>query len=448
MEQKDLDEPIFSTMEDSKPNKDNSWQTLYDEETQRYYSFNCCTGESFWLDNTTGEPIQHDNAKDEAGEKETKRCEDQVDADGNPCETIIHPSPEHCYADQNRTFEKLQRLHESRMERFWKVNKQHKIPHICGAFGALSLVEDQHISVTSSEKQAYKVEFNLPSGVTYPEAKSNLPPLASTLLLGAAKIYDSNDKHTDGMQDVGEGESGDEEPSNDERKRRLKKTKVERKTQKKRQGQHRFVDKQRLRRVPDVSVADASPHEPPEKMENNLQELSDAALELFNMFDVSGDGFVPLKDVTQALLSNEAVSKFVIQSKVLRPLAKKPVASQLVNELRHERDDSGQVSSDAFHSLVHRLLKPKTLRLRQTEFKKLFDLIDRNGDGSLDINELRRALRNNPNVIQLLKRSKFLQPFLRFSTVKKLDDLFRKYDVDNSCSLSWREFLNLCIMLQ
>lgn len=179
-------------------------------------------------------------------------------------------------------------------------------------------------------------------------------------------------------------------------------------------------------------------------LKEELQRLEHGIVELFNLIDTSGDGYVSVKEISQGLFHSKRVNHLLKINKALAQLKKKTVVNHLINSVLALKDKSGDVDMDSFTKLLKALLNPHSPELVHMEYRKMFLLIDKDGDGTLDIHEFHDALRNDPKVILLLKRTPALQPFLRLSTINKLKEIFTLYDSDGSASLSWEEFLNLC----
>ena len=425
------------------------WQTVYAESSKRYYAYNTATGESRWLD---CDSELYTNEAGEEAEASTDQISNEVQYEGEIEVPRVQSTSEQqqlqspaSTSSTSETFAKMRRIHRRRMRKFW--HNHEPSGQTADALNDISAEDHFRNCVTSVPKQRYIIKMNLPTGVSYPEAKTDHRPLASSLLSGASKIYDvRSDRELRESNKLRMKSQKQPQPKHSNKEKIVKKTTHHKASQRKKRVVHGGVRIREAYRKPGLSTpgTETGKHSKQQEVEAELQALSDGAAELFNLLDVSGDGYVSVKEVADGLYSGEGVRRLLSNSGQLHQLTKKPVANKLINATRRERDSSGQISISAFQRLILGLLNPEATEIRQAEFKQLFQLMDQNGDGSLDFNELRHALRTDPRVIRFLKRSTVLQPFLRYSTMKKLDQLFHQHDIDNSSTLSWHEFLNLC----
>lgn len=174
--------------------------------------------------------------------------------------------------------------------------------------------------------------------------------------------------------------------------------------------------------------------------------VPDAALKkLFSQLDQSGDGFVSLKELRRAVKERTLVQQAAHQYPALHLLLNDAVSEVLFDSL--DTDTSGDVSLEEFLSVFGSTLNESEEQRRQRlDFRALFDAMDKDHNGSISVYELRQALKSNPVIMDVVKRSPVLRPLLRASYVQKVCAVFLQFDTDESGSLEWSEFERVCQM--
>lgn len=171
----------------------------------------------------------------------------------------------------------------------------------------------------------------------------------------------------------------------------------------------------------------------------------DVLSQVFRAIDTSGDGFVDLKELRSALREKDFVRALAQNAPGLNMLLR-PEFCQAVFECI-DVDESGDVSLEEFIRVFGLFLnESEEERQRRVDFRRLFDTMDRDGDGSIDMFELRNALRNDNNIREMLKCSPVLRVLLRGSAYHRISSIYLQFDEDNSGTLEWPEFLKVCQM--
>ncbi|GBG30967.1 Calmodulin [Hondaea fermentalgiana] len=165
--------------------------------------------------------------------------------------------------------------------------------------------------------------------------------------------------------------------------------------------------------------------------------------QMFATIDISGDGFVDLREMKAALRGKSLIREFAKYSPGLNMLLREELCQVIFESI--DVDDSGDVSLEEFVRVFGLFLnETEEERHRRIDFRRLFDAMDRNGDGSIDMFELRHALRNDKRIIDMLKCSPVLRVLLRASAYHRISSIYLQFDVDNSGTLEWPEFLKVC----
>lgn len=185
------------------------------------------------------------------------------------------------------------------------------------------------------------------------------------------------------------------------------------------------------------------------------------------MIDLDASGFINKTEMTWALTRDKQVRQIASSSVVLRPILKNRAIDALFNAM--DDDGSDNVSWDEFESYcqseykkwctreverrqskiaqaaraekqadVHR---DKLLADEEDKARQVFSLVDVDGSGTIDQNELMTALKQNRQVREFVEHSKALQPLLDNSMFSKA---FVAMNTDDDDGISVDEFVAFC----
>ena len=175
-----------------------------------------------------------------------------------------------------------------------------------------------------------------------------------------------------------------------------------------------------------------------------LEAMYDTLLEVFTLMDSSGDGFVDFDEMRRGLTSNADIRRAVRSMPDLVSLLEPKTMRAAFDML--DADESGAVSFDEFFDgCVFALHDSDEVQMARKEYRQLFKMMDRNGDGELDLAELQRALRRDVNVMRLARQSEHLRPLLRASAFEGIKSFYAQMDSDGSGVISFEEFEDMCM---
>lgn len=167
-----------------------------------------------------------------------------------------------------------------------------------------------------------------------------------------------------------------------------------------------------------------------------------AATRVFESADASGDGLVDVRTLRKTMRNRTVVGQLASKHDVaaLSLLCTDSVCEGVLHGMGVAGSEGGEVTAEDFVGVcVEMLCESPEGRERLREFRELFTAMDRNGNGSVEVHELKAALRGDAKVMALLKRSPVLYPLLRSSALRKIVD-----EEQTAGTLEWPEFLRVC----
>ena len=184
---------------------------------------------------------------------------------------------------------------------------------------------------------------------------------------------------------------------------------------------------------------------------------------VFQLIDLDHSGFIDTEEMSWALSHDAQVSTLAASSLVLKTLLKTRQVDSLLTEMDDDR--SGTVSWGEFQNfckksfaqcVVHekerlaRIEKEKKaweikeakkadhfIKAEEDRARKVFELVDTDGSGTIEQEEMLQALQNNEKVREYVQASKALQPLL---DNKMFSQAFMAMNTDDDEGISLDEF--------
>ena len=181
-----------------------------------------------------------------------------------------------------------------------------------------------------------------------------------------------------------------------------------------------------------------------DEYDETLEDMYDVLERVFAIMDTSGDGFVDFEEMRRAMSSSAEIKSLVASMPDLHSLLE-PKTMRAAFELL-DADESGAISFDEFFDgCVFALHDTPEAQMARKDYRELFKMMDKNGDGALDLDEIKRSLRRDPNVMRLARKSEHLRPLLRATAFNNIQTFYDQMDTDGSGMVSWEEFEECCM---